>query len=250
MTRIVAVIPARMGSSRFPGKPLAPIHGRSMLEHVFRRTSACPLLDEAFIATCDSEIASAVATFGARAVMTSDRHERASDRVVEACVGDSAGIVVMVQGDEPMIVPDMVSAAIEPLREDEGIQCVNLSARIRTREELVDPNTIKTVMNCRHDALYFSRMAIPYRAKHDLKADRWHKQVCVIAFRRAALESFSTLPQGELESAESIDMLRFLENDIPVRLVETGVYTHAVDSPKDVDLVESLMPADGSWERR
>src|SRR5690348_793580 len=115
MTRIVAVIPARMGSSRFPGKPLANLVGRPMIEHVYRNTVACRALDDVFVATCDSEIARAVEAFGGRVVMTSPKHERASDRVAEAVQHDKAGIVVMVQGDEPMIHPRMIDEAIAPL---------------------------------------------------------------------------------------------------------------------------------------
>lgn len=240
MRRILGVIPARMGSSRFPGKPLAPIHGRPMIEHVFRATAACRLLDEVVIATCDEEIAAAARSFGARPVMTSSRHERATDRVAEVSASDAADLIVMVQGDEPQVQPEMIEAALQPLITDAAICCVNLAAPIRNGAELNDPNTIKVVHNRLGDALYFSRQAIPYPA-HAVVAGAYLKQVCVIAFRRGVLAQFAQLPQSPLEIAESVDMLRFLENGIPVRLARTVVETHAVDCPADLVVVAEAM---------
>jgi 3-deoxy-manno-octulosonate cytidylyltransferase (CMP-KDO synthetase) len=243
MTRILAVIPARMGSSRFPGKPLAKIHGRPMIEHVFRGTAQCAIVDEVVIATCDAEIAQAAAAFGARAIMTSAAHERATDRVAEVSAHDAAEIVVMVQGDEPMVRPEMIAAAIEPLRTHGGLACVNLAAPITTEPELHDPNTIKLVTTRTGDALFFSRMPIPYAAGRPFRHQHFLKQVCVIAFQRSALQRYARLPQGPLEIAESVDMLRFLENGIPVRIVPTDVVTHAVDTQVDLEHVASLMAA-------
>jgi len=241
VTRILGVIPARMGSSRFPGKPLAKIHERPMIEHVFRGTAQCALLDEVVIATCDAEIAQAADAFGARAIMTSAAHERATDRVAEVSARDAAEIVVMVQGDEPMVRPDMIAAAIEPLRTNAGLACVNLAAPIATEQELLDPNTIKVVTTRSGEALFFSRMPIPYAGARPFRYGQFLKQVCVIAFRRGALQRFAALPQGPLEIAESVDMLRFLEHGIPVRIVPTHVVTHAVDTQQDLEHVSSLM---------
>jgi 3-deoxy-manno-octulosonate cytidylyltransferase (CMP-KDO synthetase) len=242
--RLIGVIPARMGSSRFPGKPLAPLHGRPMLEHVYRRTAACEMLHEVFVATCDDEIAVAAAQFGARAVMTSRAHERATDRIAEATANDSADIVVMVQGDEPMIHPAMVAAAVEPLLEEPSLNCVNLAALIGSENEARDPNTIKVATALNGDALYFSRSVIPTMAGERFRNGGWIKQVCIIAFRRQSLRRFSSLPQGPLERIESIDMLRFLENGVPVRMVMTEHETHAVDTPADLELVARLLAAD------
>src|SRR5215212_9498158 len=158
---VVAIIPARMGSSRFPGKPLAPLLGRPLIEHVVRRALMCDLLDAVYVATCDEEIRSAVERFGGGVVMTSDAHERASDRVAEAAEGFEAEVVVMIQGDEPMITPRMIAAAVAPLFADASVSCVNLARRIERREEYVDRNTIKVVSNVRGDAVYFSRAPIP-----------------------------------------------------------------------------------------
>jgi 3-deoxy-manno-octulosonate cytidylyltransferase (CMP-KDO synthetase) len=241
MTRVVGVIPARMGSSRFPGKPLALVGGRPMIEHVYRRAAACRDLDEVVLATCDDAIARAADAFGARVVMTAATHERASDRVAEAVADDPADIVVMIQGDEPMITPAMIAAAVAPLRRDPSVVCTNLAAAIRTDEELHDPNTIKTVVGHDGRALYFSRQPIPTRGGAALTSGHWLKQVCVIPFRRDALRTFRSLPCGPLERAESIDMLRFLEHGIAVHIVRTDEQTHAVDTPGDLALVERLM---------
>ena len=247
MTRVVAMIPARMGSSRFPGKPLALLRGRPMIEHVFARTAACTRLDDVLIATCDEEIALAASGFGARSIMTSAAHQRATDRIAEACESDPADIIVMVQGDEPMIRPDMVSAAITPMLESPTIGCVNLAAPIRTEIELRSPNTIKVVISRQGTALYFSREAIPTPVGRRFRAGLWYKQVCIIAFRRDELRRFALLPAGPLEIDESIDMLRYLENCIPVHIIKTDVVTHAVDTRSDLELVDLLMAHEPSY---
>lgn len=242
--KIVAVIPARMGSSRFPGKPLAPILGRPMIEHVYYRTALCQSLDETYVATCDEEIRHAVEEFGGKAIMTSPEHQRASDRVAEAAQHLDAGVVVMVQGDEPMTVPEMIDLAVAPMLDDPQVRCVNLAKRIETEEEFLNPNTIKVVMDRQGDALYFSREPIPTRQKLGFEKLPTFKQVCVIPFRRKLLFTYASLEPTPLEQAESVDMLRLLEHGYKVRLAETDYDTYAVDTPADRDLVESLMRDD------
>ena len=256
MTRIVAFVPARMGSSRFPGKPLAPLLGRPMVEHVVRRASMCEAPAAVYVATCDEEIRAAVEAFGGRVVMTSSAHERASERVaeaaenVEAAEGSEADIVVMIQGDEPMITPGMIAAALTPMLRDPSIQCVNLARRINSPGEYFDRNTIKVVTDVRGGALYFSRAPIPaiefardFSGRADARPPVF-KQVCVIPFRRERLREFARLPPTPLERAESVDMLRLVEHGLGVRLVETEEDTHAVDTPEDLRLVEGLMRDD------
>lgn len=248
MTRIVAVVPARMGSTRFPGKPLAPLLGRPMVEHVVRRASMCEALDAVYVATCDEEIRAAVEAFGGGVLMTSPAHERASDRVAEAAERFEADIVLMIQGDEPSVTPFMIAAAVEPLLKDSSVACVNLVRRIGSREEYLDRNTIKVVMNARGEALYFSRAPIPSadfeRDFSGAASTPVFKQVCVIPFRRERLREFARLPPTPLERAESVDMLRFVEHGRTVRLVETEEETHAVDTPEDLRRVERLMKDD------
>ena len=247
MDRIVAIIPARLGSSRFPGKPLAPLLGRPMIEHVFRRAALCERLDAVYVATCDDEIRSVVEEFGGSVLMTSAAHERASDRVAEAAERIEADIVVMIQGDEPMVTPSMILTATAPMLQDSSVECVNLACRITNREEYMDRNTIKVVMNLNGDALYFSRSPIPALSFPIVSGNvrpPVFKQVCVIPFRRDFLREFARLPPTPLEQAESIDMLRVIEHGRNVRLAETTFATHAVDTPEDLRLVETLMKDD------
>ena len=243
--KIIAIIPARMGSSRFPGKPLAPILGRPMIEHVYRRTAMCPALNDVFVATCDQQIMDAVSAFGGEAIMTSSAHQRASDRVAEAAAGLDADIIVMVQGDEPMTYPQMIETSLSPLREaDTAIACVNLTARIQTEEEFADPNTIKVVMDADGFAVYMSREPIPTRHLQPFDQLAAYKQVCIIPFTAASLQEFIRLTPTPLEVAESIDMLRFIEHGRKVKMVPTAYTTHAVDTADDLKQVEILLQKD------
>lgn len=239
--RVIGVIPARMASTRLPGKPLADLLGRTMLEHVHRRSIACPDLDEVVVATCDEEIRVAAEGFGARVVMTSDGHERASERMAEVAGTIDADAYVLIQGDEPLIRPEMIGAAVGPLREDPAVGCVNLVAPIVTREELEDRNTIKVVVARNGDALFMTRQPVPTQDGGDVVA---LKQVCVIPFRAELLRRYATLEPTPLERLESIDMLRLLEHGVPVRMVPTDVPTHAVDTEADRVHVERLLRED------
>lgn len=234
-----------MGSSRFPGKPLSPLLGRTMLEHVYRRVALSGAIDATYIATCDEEIREAAEGFGAPVIMTSDTHERASDRVAEAVTGLDADLVVMVQGDEPMTRPEMIDAAVEPFRHDDRLGCVNLAHRIGSAADFHDVNTIKVVMDRQGDALYMSRQPVPnLPATVDFAQVHAYKQVCIIPFRRETLVEFTRLPSTPLERLESVDMLRLLEHGHRVKMVETPFNTQAVDTPADLARVAGLMGAD------
>lgn len=248
--KIVAIIPARMGSSRFPGKPLAPILGRPMIEHVYRRTILCEALNDVFVATCDRDIYKSVEAFGGKAIMTSPSHERASDRVAEAAAGMDSDVIVMVQGDEPMTYPEMIAESLKPfLGGDQEVACVNLTARIKSPKEFQNPNTIKVVMDRDGYALYLSREPIPTLYLQDFDQIRAFKQVCIIPFTAAALQEFVQLEPTPLEIAESIDMMRFIEHGRRVRMVKTAFATHAVDTPNDLKLVEGLLLKDPLTEK-
>jgi 3-deoxy-manno-octulosonate cytidylyltransferase (CMP-KDO synthetase) len=240
---IVAIIPARMGSSRFPGKPLAPIHGVPMLGHVYFRTRRNSRLSGVYIATCDDEIRAYARSIGAECVMTSSAHTRASDRTAEAAdiIERGSGridAVVMVQGDEPMLVPSMIDEAIGPLAGDSTVQVVNLMAGIDPAEA-ADPNEVKVAVDHRSNALYFSRYPLPWQnGSADVPV---YKQVCVIPFRRAFLSTFAALEPTPLERAESIDMLRALEHGYDVRMARTAHATCSVDTPADLAHVSCLM---------
>lgn len=233
-----------MGSSRFPGKPLAPILGRPMIEHVYQRTALCGRLDEVYVATCDEEIAEATRKFGGRAILTASTHERASDRVGEVARQIDADIFVMVQGDEPMILPEMIDLGLQALLEDPEVLCTNLAAPIRSVREFEDPNTIKVVMDQKGNALYFSREPIPTRHRLAFGELPVYKQVCIISFRRQFLLTYSDLEPTPLEQAESIDMLRAMEHGYPIRLVRCERATQSVDTPEDLRRVEEMLARD------
>jgi 3-deoxy-manno-octulosonate cytidylyltransferase (CMP-KDO synthetase) len=246
--RILALIPARMGSSRFPGKPMAKLLGKPMLGHVYERVSRNELLTLTAVATCDVEIADYIRSIGGRAVMTSDRHERASDRCAEAMLaiekedGVRFDIVVMVQGDEPMTHPDMISEAVRPMIADPSLQVVNLIGKIETLREFEDRNCIKVVCDRDGNALYLSREPIPTRSKQPEVP--MGKQVCIIPFRRDFLVQYTQMAPTPLEIAESVDMNRILEHGLKLRMIPTRHDTHAVDTPADLALVEQLMRAE------
>jgi 3-deoxy-manno-octulosonate cytidylyltransferase (CMP-KDO synthetase) len=242
--KTIAIIPARMGSSRFPGKPLAKLLGRTMLEHVYKRVALSDALDATYIATCDEEIQQTAEAFGASVIMTSDKHERASDRVAEAIAGLDAELIVMVQGDEPMTHPRMIDTAVAPFRTDPQLGCVNLVRRIENEADFYDINTIKVIMNQRGDALYMSRQPIPTLAKSGFVSTSAYKQVCIIPFTRTMLLHYTQLPATPLEQLESIDMLRLLEHNIRVKMVETEFNSQAVDTEADLIRVSKLMESD------
>jgi len=242
--KIVAIIPARMGSSRFPGKPLAPILGRPMLEHVFKRTALCEKLDATYIATCDEEILEAAQAFGAPVIMTSSRHERASDRIAEAAEQLDADVIVMVQGDEPMIYPDMIDTAVNPFATDETITCLNLSHELNSLDEYNNPNTIKVVCDTSDNAMYMTRAPIPTLANTGIADSRVLKQVCIIVFTDAELKRYVALDPTPLEELESIDMLRLMEHGHKVRMIPTDRDTQAVDCMDDLIKVEALLKDD------
>jgi len=243
---IIGIIPARMGSSRFPGKPIAEIHGISMIEHVFKRSIISKSLNDVYIATCDLEIKNSIETIGGKVIMTKATHERASDRVAEAMIkietamNQRIDIVVKIQGDEPMIFPEMIDDAIGPLLSDQDIMITNLMAPLKTKDEHEDPNEVKVVVDKENFAMYFSREPIPSVKKGAEKVPML-KQVCIIPFRRDFLIKFNELHQTPLEMIESVDMLRALENGYKVKMVISQFETYSVDTLEDLKRVEKLM---------
>ena len=243
--KIAAVIPVRMGSTRFPGKPLVSIRGRTMTEHTFKRVALCQGLNSGvYVATPDEEIAEVVRAFGGQVIMTADYHQRASDRVAEAALSLDVDIVVMIQGDEPLVTPEMVQQSFQPLLNDDTIFCTNLTKRIDTEEEYRDRNAIKVVMDPDDYALYFSREPIPTMHNNDFSKIRASKQACIIPYPKQRLLDFANMTPTVLEETESIDMLRILEHGGKVKMVECTQETHSVDVPGDVEVVERMMQTD------
>lgn len=247
--RIIGVIPARMASSRFPGKPLARILGIPMVGHVYFRSKLSKTLDEVYVATCDKEVFDYVESIGGKAIMTSSSHERCTDRIaealekIEAMTGHQEDIVVNIQGDEPMVFPQMIDEAVEPMLNDDSIVATNLMAPMSTREEYEDPNEVKVVVDKNDYALYFSREPIPSRKKGTAQIPML-KQVCIIPFRRNFLFRFNRLKPTPLEKIESVDMLRAMEHGYKVKMVLTRFETYSVDTPEDLHFIEERMRND------
>ncbi len=246
---IIAIVPARMGSSRYPGKPLADIHGVPMVGHVTFRTAMSKTLTTTYIATCDDVIMEYAKNAGLNAVMTSSSHTRCTDRTAEAMLaiekelGITADIVVMVQGDEPMVTPEMIDAAVQPMLDDPTLQVVNLMATMATTDEFEDPSEVKVVTDLHNNALYFSREPIPSRKKGVTQVPM-QKQVCIIPFRRDYLLHFNSLAETPLEIIESVDMMRILENGGTIRMVPITQRTLSIDTPEDHQRVIAMMETD------
>ena len=246
---IVGVIPARMASSRFPGKPMEKIFGMPMIGHCLKRAEMCSKLNEVYVATCDKIIYNYIQEIGGKAIMTSDEHERASDRVAEALfkiedqTNKNVDIIVLLQGDEPMTTPKMIELALKPLVNDRNINISNLYAKIEKIQDFENPNEVKVVIDNNSNALYFSREPIPSRKK-GIKKVPMYKQVCVIPFKRDFLLEYNEMEQTQLEIIESVDMMRLLENGIKVKMVYIQDDNFSVDTPDDLENVTELMKKD------
>ncbi|MCW7482129.1 3-deoxy-manno-octulosonate cytidylyltransferase [Leptospira kanakyensis] len=243
--KVLGLIPARMGSSRFPGKPMAKILGKPMIGHVYENVIQSKSLDSTYVATCDKEIFDYILSIGGNAVMTSSAHERASDRCAEALLaiekekGFQYDIIVMIQGDEPMTKSEMIDEAINPMLSDKSIKIVNLLAPIESLEEFEDRNCIKVVCDLNGNAIYFSREPIPTRSKTN--SIDMQKQVCIIPFVRNFLIEYTKLVPTPLEIAESVDMMRVLEHGFKVKMIPTNYKSYAVDTPEDLVRVEKIL---------
>lgn len=244
--KIIAVIPARMASSRFPGKPLAAILGLPMIEHVRRRVSLCEDID-VYVATCDDEIRRVVEAHGGKVIMTSDKHLRCTDRIEEAVADLDAEIVVNVQGDEPTVLPEAVTDVSTPLLKDNTFQCSCLIYPISDSSELQNPNVVKTVISRTHSILYFSRSPIPYL--REASSIQVYKQSGIMAFRKDFLHLYSRLLATPLEIAESVDMLRILEHDYKILGIPTTQISTGVDIPTDVKIVETILKEDDTQSK-
>lgn len=245
--RSICVIPARMGSSRYPGKPLEPLLGLPLILHIWHRCKLFSGFERTVVATCDEVILDAVEAAGGEVVMTADRHERATDRIVEAVGHMNLGLahddfVLMVQGDEILVSPTMlgnITAAFERTR----APVVNLISALYRTEDHDDPNTVKVVADLSGRALYMSRAPIPSRARasKDLPV---FQQTGVIGFSAEFLQRYSAMPQTPLEKIESVDMMRVIEHGLPVQVVRTDIETIGVDTPADLQRAEEVLRSD------
>jgi len=247
---VIAIIPARMASSRFPGKPLIDILGLPMIEHVRRRALLCPVLDDVIVATCDQVIIDEVERYGGKAVMTSDQHEGCVDRVAEAAQNIDCDIVLNVQGDMPLVHPQSLEQLIDPLLKEAKLLFTDMAGPITEEEEMDSLNTVKVVVDKTFNALYYSREPIPSKRKIPKSVNvTLYKQFGINAFRRDSLLSFANTPRTTLENIESIDMLRLLENGDQIRMVLSEHVVVGVDTEQDARKVRLLMKEDPFFTR-
>ena len=239
--KVVVIIPARMESRRFPGKPLARIHGRPMVEHVYRRVQRARLVDEVYLATCDKEIANESEKFGGKVIMTSSSHTRGLDRVAEAAKKVEADIVINVQGDEPTVDPATLDAAISYFKQERDIQCLNLTAPIKEWVVFTNENVVKTIINRKNEILYFSRQPIPTQMQKDFKGAI--KQIGIYLIHKELLIRFSRWRESPLEMTERVDMLRILENGYSIHAFGSKDMI-GVDTPEDLSVVEAALADD------
>lgn len=254
MTKIYGIVPARMAASRFPGKPMFPILGRPMVEHVFLRAAMYTDWSKLTLATCDDEIANFAATKGISCTMTGSHHTRALDRVAEAVqrLGepvDDQDIVVCVQGDEPMMRPDMIDTVIEPLLQDASKAGTILAMHVVDKDIWLNPDTVKLIHNAAGEVLYTSRAPVPY-CKGEFSADLMARRIYgIFAFRWKYLRLFTEHPETRLERLEACDSNRILDMGFRQHIAPyPNIPSYSVDSPGDIQLVEKYMQGDALWE--
>jgi 3-deoxy-manno-octulosonate cytidylyltransferase (CMP-KDO synthetase) len=241
---VLAVIPARFASTRLPGKILANIAGRPMIEHVYRRASAARLVNAVIVATDDERIAAAVRGFGGAALMTRADHVSGTDRIAEVVAAHPCRAVVNLQGDEPLIEPDTIDAAVAPMLEDPTLEMSTVCRPLASADEFRNPNVVKVVTDSRGLALYFSRATIPYpRDEADGVPALARAHMGLYVYRRETLLKVAALPAVPLERIESLEQLRAMAHGIRIRVVETPHQTMAVDTPADLERVRQLMMA-------
>ena len=247
---VLAIIPARFASTRLPGKPLVVLAGKTMIERVWQRVALASSVTRVVVATDDERVLNAVRAFGGDAVMTRATHRSGTERAAEVAAGplgqQNVRFVVNVQGDEPMLDPAGIDAAVEALDAEGEIGVATLAVPIAVTAEIMDPNVVKTVLDFEDRALYFSRAPVPWvRDRDGLVHARHLKHLGLYAFRKETLLEFPTLPAGELERLEQLEQLRWLENGYSIRVVETANDSVSVDVLEDVARVEELLRAAG-----
>jgi len=236
-------IPARYDSSRFPGKPLALIAGRPMIQHVYERALSCPDLSEVWVATDDERIMSAVLAFGGKALMTDSAHCSGTDRICEAAskMGlDKDDIVVNIQGDQPVFNPSVISQLVKPLLNDRSIPMTTLMWKVTAQNPLKPPSDVTVVTDNRGFALYFSRSPIPF-CRDEESGHAYYKHLGFYGYRVEFLAQFALLSEGALESAEKLEQLRALEHGFKIKVLETPFDSIEVDSPEHIKKVEELL---------
>lgn len=239
--QILGIIPARFGSSRFPGKPLVEINGRPMIEHVYDRAKRAKYLDSLLVATDDERIAKAVGDFGGRAVMTRDDHPSGTDRLAEVAAANPHAFYVNIQGDEPLIDPAAIDAAVLSIIKDDSVAMCTLAKRITDPRDLANSNVVKVVTDLSNNALYFSRCSIPCRRDDLSSLPLYLKHIGLYVYSHDLLLAYPRLTVGPHEMSERLEQLRALENGYRIRVVQTEYESVGVDTPEDLPEVARLL---------
>ena len=240
--KILGIIPARYASTRFPGKPLTTINGKSMIQRVYEQSLKANLLTDVIVATDDQRIFDAVVGFGGKVMMTSSEHNSGTDRCCEIIkkIGNDYDAVVNIQGDEPFINPEQINQISELISSDES-HIASLCKPIKDAEELFDNNVVKVVFDKEGKALYFSRQTIPFLRKVEKEEHLWmqertfYKHIGIYAYKTTVLKEISSLPQSGLELAECLEQLRWLENSYTIKMGITEFESYSIDTPQDVE---------------
>lgn len=241
--KVVCIIPARHESSRFPGKPLADLCGKPMIQHVYERVLKATTISYAAVATDHDEIFMTILKFGGQAIMTSPDHRSGTDRIAEAIAGlnlDPDDIVVNVQGDQPLFEPSQIDEVVRPLLDDPAVPMSTLIYKIRREEEITHPNAVKVVFDRDHFAVYFSRATIPYVRDPGQTAD-YYKHHGIYAYRKGFLQRFTRLSEGTLERLEALEQLRAIEHGYKIKVVETPHDSVEVDTPEELARVAKII---------
>ena len=238
---IVAVIPARYASTRLPGKALADLDGRPMIEHVYRRVRASKILSDVIVATDDLRIATRVKEFGGKVRLTKATHETGTDRLAEVAASLDCDVVINVQGDEPLVDPRALDELVAPFAADRSVQMTTLFRRIHEAAELTNPNIVKMVVDRGGFALYFSRAPIPYLRDPRGGWPPLYRHIGLYAYRRSVLLVLATLEPTPLERAEALEQLRALEHGFRIKAVETNHESFEVNTPEDLAQVRKLL---------
>lgn len=247
MHKAVVIIPSRFGSTRFPGKPLATLKGKSIIQHVYEQASRATLTDEVYVATDDERIFDEVNSFDGHAVMTSGTHICGTDRIAEAAKNIECDIIVNVQGDEPFIRPEMIDDTVQLLRDDEKASMSTLCVRIDNEEDLLSPHSVKVVTDREGYALYFSRSPIPYYRDDwkdlnsiSLISDKISlmKHIGIYGYRKNVLMEFTSMDKGDLENVEKLEQLRALSAGLKIKVRETEFNTFGIDTKDDLRKAE------------
>lgn len=261
MQRAVAIIPARYNSTRFPGKPLALLRNKPVIQHVFEKVKNARLVDTVLVATDDERIYNIVADFGGKAIMTSEGHRTGTDRVAEAAKGIDCDIVINIQGDEPFIKPEMVDDLVNMLASDKRALMCTLAKKTGDMKEILSPDVVKVVMDNEGFAMYFSRAPIPWHRDEfskfqdsGFKADNGHlksgcievyKHIGIYGYRKDTLLSLSSMEENALEKLEKLEQLRALASGIKIKVKETDYDTFGIDTVEDLGNAEAYLIRNG-----